>query len=96
VDVQRTYTRVFNLMVRRVVAVGFVIVGLIGALSSLPALIDPNSSIPVNGVPDRDIVYRVIAVTLPAVMAVFGVYVSSKAVRASGRQGMKLEARCCP
>jgi hypothetical protein len=74
-NVQRTYWRVFNFMVRRVVAVMFVIVGLIGALSSLPALFNPNGFIPVNGIPDRDIVYRIIAFALPAVMAVFGVLI---------------------
>lgn len=73
--IQQTYWRVFNFVVRRVVAVVFVIVGSIGALSSLPALFNPNGSIPVNGPPDRDIVYRIIAFVLPGVMAVFGVLI---------------------
>jgi hypothetical protein len=74
-NIQRTYWRVFNFMMRRVVAVMFVIVGTIGALSSLPALFNPDGSVPLNRIPDRDIVYRIIAFALPAVIAVFGVLI---------------------
>jgi hypothetical protein len=70
---QQAYWRFFNFMVRRVVAVGFALVGSLIAISAIPALLDPNGTIPVNGVPEHDIFYRLFAFLLPAIIAVFGV-----------------------
>jgi len=67
------YWRFFNFMVRRVVAVGFVVVGSILCLYFLPSLIDPKGTIPVNGVPQSDLFYRLFAVLLPALVAGLGV-----------------------
>ena len=67
------YWRLFNFLARRVVAVGFMVVGSILCLYFLPSLIDPKGTIPVNGVPESDIVYRVLAVVLPAIVAALGV-----------------------
>ena len=71
---QRTlYWRFFNFMVRRVVAVCFVVGGSILCLYFLPSLLDPKGTIPVNGVPQSDLVYRLFAVLMPALMAALGV-----------------------
>ena len=67
------YWRLFNFLVRRVVAVGFVAVGLVLCLWFFPSLIDPNGTIPVNGVPQSDLFYRLVAVVLPALVAGLGV-----------------------
>jgi hypothetical protein len=66
------YWRLFNFLARRVVAVGFMIVGSILCLYFLPSLIDPKGTIPVNGIPESDIVYRLFAVVLPAIVAGLG------------------------
>jgi hypothetical protein len=68
-----TYWRVFNFMIRRVVAVGFMVVGVILVVTWLPSLLDPNGSIPVNGIPDHDLGMRLFGVVLPAIVAVLGV-----------------------
>ena len=72
-NAQQSYWRAFNFIARRVVAPAFALVGGLGALSGVPALIDPEGTVLVNGVPDHDLVWRIIAVALPAVVAVFGV-----------------------
>ena len=72
--VRRTlYWRFFNFMVRRVVAVGFVVAGTILCLYFLPSLVDPKGTIPVNGVPESDVVYRLFAVLVSALVAGLGV-----------------------
>ncbi len=67
------YYRAFNFLIRRVVAVSFVVLGLIIGLSHVPALIDPNGTILWNGEPSSDIVIRTFAVLMPLVLAVLGV-----------------------
>jgi hypothetical protein len=67
------YWRVFNFMVRRVVAVGFVVVGGLIAISNVPSLVDPDGTVLVNGQPQSDLFYRIFVVVLPAVIAVLGV-----------------------
>ncbi len=69
---QQLYWRVFNFAVRRVFAVAAVVAGSTVSLSSLPALLDPTGTVLVNGVPESDIVYRLLAVLYPAVFAVGG------------------------
>jgi hypothetical protein len=65
------YWRVFNFFVRRVVAVGFMVIGLVIAIGNSPSLL-PGHTIDVNGTPNDDIVMRCIAVFLPLVAAVLG------------------------
>ena len=72
-DVHALYWRFFNFMVRRVIAVGSVVVGLLIALSGLPALLTPSGTVQVNGHPESDLFYRIFAVIMPTVGAVFGV-----------------------
>jgi hypothetical protein len=72
-DMQSTYWVFFNFMVRRVVAVLFAVIGGLMALFSLPALLDPNGTTLVNGQPEPDLFYRLVAVALPAAMSVCGV-----------------------
>jgi hypothetical protein len=67
------YWRVFNFWIRRVVAVGFMVVGGLIAVSYLPSLVDPNGTVLVNGQPQNDLFYRIVAVVLPAVVAALGV-----------------------
>jgi hypothetical protein len=73
-DISKAYWLFFNFMVRRVVAVAFIIGGSIVALSWLPALFSPNGTIPVNGVEESDLFYRAFAVVLPTLAAVLGVF----------------------
>jgi hypothetical protein len=73
VDFLPLYLRFFNFMVRRVVAIVFVIVGSLGALLSIPALFDPNGSVLVNGVPHGNLFYRILAVLLAVGFALLGV-----------------------
>lgn len=72
-ELQQAYWRLFNFVVRRVIAVLFIVGGSIISLSFIPALLDPNGSILVDGVPETDLFYRVFAVVMPAIMAVCGV-----------------------
>ena len=72
-DAPPLYWRFFNFMVRRVVAVGFVVVGSLIALSGILALIDPTGTVLVNGVPQADLLYRIFGVLLPGVIAILGV-----------------------
>jgi hypothetical protein len=67
-----TYWRVFNFLVRRVMAVVFAIGGFILACTSVPAMF-PGGTINVDGVPSDDLVFRWVAVVLPMVVAALGV-----------------------
>lgn len=60
------YWRFFNFMVRRVMATCFVVGGSILCLYFLPSLLDPKGTIPVNGVSESDVVYRLFAVHVGA------------------------------
>jgi hypothetical protein len=53
VDAQRAYRRFFDVMVRRVISIGFVVVGTLVTLGYLPMLLDPSGSILVNGVAEH-------------------------------------------
>lgn len=65
--------RLANFLVRRVCAVGFIICGSIVLLAWLPALLDPNGTIPVNGRPEHDIGWRLLGVLIPAIVVVLGI-----------------------
>lgn len=71
-SVQSAYWRFFNFLARRVVAVAFAVGGGIMAVLSLLSLLDPNGTIVVNGQPEHDLFYRIVAFLTPTVMAVFG------------------------
>ena len=66
------YWRIFNFLVRRVVAVGFVVGGLVVGLVNLPALL-PGGIVNVGGSPSSDIAIRLVAVILPMVVGALGV-----------------------
>ena len=67
------YYRFVNFVVRRVVAVGLVVVGSLVALSGIPALVNPDGTVLVNGQPQGDLFYRIGGVLLPAIMVLLGV-----------------------
>jgi H+/Cl- antiporter ClcA len=66
------YWRIFNFLVRRVIAVGFVVVGFVIGLVNLNSLL-PGGTIKVGGSPSSDIVFRLAAVLLPIVVTALGV-----------------------
>lgn len=66
------YWRFFNFLVRRVVASAFVVVGGIVAAADIPALL-PGGTIPVNGVPTDDLVFRLASVGMPLLVAILGI-----------------------
>jgi hypothetical protein len=70
---RRLYFRAFNFLVRRVVAVGFVVIGSIVGLSGLPALLDPSAAVLWNGEPTTDLVIKAFGVVMPLVAAILGV-----------------------
>lgn len=51
---------------------GFILFGSVLALYFLPTLLDPKGTITVNGVPETDLSYRVIAVIIPVIVALLG------------------------
>lgn len=67
-----TYWRVFNVLVRRIVAVVFAVGGVVVALASVHAIL-PGGTVNVDGVPSTDLVFRWSAVLLPLVVATLGV-----------------------
>jgi hypothetical protein len=67
-----TYLRVFNFLVRRVMAVVFATGGFILTCTSV-SVIFPGGTINVDGVPSEDLVFRWVAVVLPMVIAALGV-----------------------
>jgi hypothetical protein len=62
---------VFNFLVRRVIASGFMLVGSLIAISNVSDLL-PGGTTLVNGVPSDDLVFRWVAVLLPALVALLG------------------------
>jgi hypothetical protein len=66
-----TYWKLLNFLVRRVVATGFVAVGLLVAATGLPGLL-PGGSVQVNGAPSDDMVLRVAVVLLPLLVSALG------------------------
>jgi hypothetical protein len=60
-SMQSAYWRFFNFLARRVVAVAFAVIGSLMALVALPSLLHPKSTILVNGQPEHDLFYRVVA-----------------------------------
>jgi hypothetical protein len=66
------YWRIFNFLVRRVVAVGFVVVGSMIGLMNLPNLFF-GGTINVDGAPSDDIVFRLVVVLLPFLVSILGI-----------------------
>lgn len=66
------YWRIFNFVVRRVVAVAFAVGGLVITLANISAVL-PGGHIGFNGIPSTDLVLRWAAVVLPLVVAALGV-----------------------
>jgi len=66
------YWRFFNFLVRRAVASAFVVIGGIVAAVNTPALL-LGGTIPVNGVPTNDLVFRLASVGIPLLAAFLGV-----------------------
>jgi hypothetical protein len=66
------YWRIFNFLARRIVALGFVFVGLIVAMANVQSAL-PGGTINVNGVPSDDLVFRLAAVFLPSLVSGLGV-----------------------
>ena len=71
-QIMNSYWLFFNFMVRRVVASGFVVIGLIIALSNFKAIL-PDGTIMMNGSPTDDIVLRAVSVFMPLVISVLGI-----------------------
>ena len=66
------YWRFFNFFVRRVIAITWVVIGLVIAFANVPLLL-PGATIEVDGTSTDDLVYRVCAVVLPLLAAIAGV-----------------------
>jgi hypothetical protein len=66
------YWKIFNFSARRIVAIGFVLVGVVLAGYGVFGLL-PGGTVQVNGVPSNDLVLRWAAVVLPLAVACFGV-----------------------
>jgi len=67
------YWRFFNFVLRRIVATGFMLIGLIVASSQARSLL-PGGTVDVNGAPSGDLILRILAVGLPLFVSVFGVF----------------------
>jgi hypothetical protein len=66
------YWRIFNFVGRRVLAPGFIAVGLILAAVNIPTLF-PGGSVNLDGSPSNDIVFRLFGVILPLLVAALGI-----------------------
>ncbi|WP_293003330.1 hypothetical protein [Nevskia sp.] len=66
------YWRVFNFLVRRVVALAFLAGGITVAIINGTSLM-PDGTVNVEGAPSTDMVMRLVAVVLPLVVAGLGV-----------------------
>ena len=68
----RIHYRLVDFGARRVVAPGFIVVGLLVAAVGMPAVL-PGGIVLVNGVPDDDLVMRWASVLLPLLVSGLGV-----------------------
>ena len=68
----RIHWVIFNFVARRVIAIGFVVIGLLIGIVNAPVLL-PGGTIPVDGVPNDDFVLRLASVFLPLLVAALGV-----------------------
>jgi hypothetical protein len=66
------YWRLFNIGAK-VVAVGFIVFGAVVAAHSYPAVMDPNGTVLVNGVPESDFVMRLVSFVAPIVVVILGI-----------------------
>ena len=66
------YLRFFNIFVRRVVAITWIVIGLIITCANLPLLL-PGATIEIDGARTDDLVYRACAVLIPFLGVVAGV-----------------------
>lgn len=64
--------KVFNLSVRRFIAIGFVVIGLVLTLFGIPSVL-PGGTVLVNGVPSDDLVLRWIVLLLPLVVVLLDI-----------------------
>jgi hypothetical protein len=67
-----THWRIFNFLVRRVVALAFAVGGTVIAVVNIGAVL-PGGTFAVNGVASADLVIRWSAVLLPLIVAALGV-----------------------
>jgi len=72
-DSRKLYWRFFNFMARRVLAIWFMIAGTIGIITSVPPMLNPNGTVPVNGVPDPNFFWRLLPFLLGILFTFFGV-----------------------
>ena len=63
--------KLFNFFARRIIAIGFIVVGLVLALYSIPYVL-PGGTVLVDGVPSDDLIFRWFAVLFPLVIALLG------------------------
>jgi hypothetical protein len=68
----RMHYRFFNFLVRRVIAVGFIVGGALVGFSYLGALL-PGGTIVVDGSPNDDLVLRIAVVGFPFLLSALGV-----------------------
>jgi hypothetical protein len=66
------HSRFVSFLVRRVIAPGFIIIGSIVAIYDTRYLM-PGATIPVNGVPSDDLIYRIVSVVVPLLVLGVGI-----------------------
>ena len=66
------YHRILDFFIRRIFAVGAVVVGTIITLANMQYLL-PGGAIPVNGVPTDSWLWRVSGILVPLALVIFGV-----------------------
>jgi hypothetical protein len=60
-------------LLRRVVSIVFIMGGMVMVIGGIATLLDPDATVMVNGSPERSVVFKLVLVLVPAVVAFVGV-----------------------
>jgi len=72
-NIRILYWRLFNFLIRRVIAVGFMFGGAILFISGVPDIL-PGGTVQFNGQPTDDAVIRFFSVLFPLIVVVLGIF----------------------
>jgi hypothetical protein len=70
---RKLYWQFLNLLIRRILAAGFVCGGIVLFIYGIPSIL-PGGTAPFNGQPTGDIVFRLFSALFPLLVVVLGIF----------------------
>jgi hypothetical protein len=72
-NICKLYWRFFNFLIRRIMAVGFILGGIVLFIYGIPSIL-PGGTVQLNGQPTDDMVFRFFSALFPLIVVVLGIF----------------------